>query len=138
MFINEQREYAEEGIEWSFIEFQSNQVTLDLIELRQKGVFAMVDDECVMPQGTDTKLAGRMYAAFQSSEKFSVSSAQKVAFQFCIHHYAGKVVYSTNNFLVQSVVSHKYGVSLKRCRIRIKTRFLWRHACYARRLRMRS
>ena len=51
MFVNEQREYKEEGIEWHFVEFSSNQDCLDLIESKPKGIFSMLDDECMVPQG---------------------------------------------------------------------------------------
>lgn len=49
--MNEQREYKEEGIEWHFVEFSSNQDCLDLIDSKPKGIFSMLDDECVVPQG---------------------------------------------------------------------------------------
>ena len=83
--------------------FSSNQDTLELIDLRAKGIFAMIDEECVVPQGSDVKLANKMYSALQSATKFSVSSTQKVLQQFCIKHYAGSVVYSTAGFIVRTV-----------------------------------
>ncbi len=45
VFKMEQIEYQREKIEWSFIEFPDNQDCLDLIEHKQKGMIAMLDDE---------------------------------------------------------------------------------------------
>jgi myosin-5 len=103
--VNEQKEYQAEGIEWSFISFPSNQDALELIDAKKKGIFSMIDDECMMPQGSDTKLAGRMYAALlgpQGSPNFSATNAQKVRFEFSIRHYAGVVLYAVHSFLVRS------------------------------------
>ena len=98
VFELEQIEYKEEGIEWSFISFPSNQDCLDLIEKKKTGIFAMLDDECVIPKGSDANLAQRMYAALAQTPRFSATTAQKNNCQFQIAHYAGEVVYTTHTF----------------------------------------
>lgn len=72
----EQAEYAKEKIEWSFISFPDNVLTLDLIEHRTTGILAMVDDECRLPGAADEKLASRLYKAFASHSRFSATAAQ--------------------------------------------------------------
>ncbi|CAM9507367.1 unnamed protein product, partial [Heterosigma akashiwo] len=57
--------YDREGIEWSFIEFPDNQDCLDLIEGKPQGLIAMLDDECRLPKGQDSKYAGRLYQALE-------------------------------------------------------------------------
>lgn len=99
VFKMEQIEYQRESIEWSFVEFPDNQDCLDLIEHKLNGILAMVDDECRLPKATDEKLASRMYLAFDKNKRFSASITQKRDSQFCIHHYAGPVVYSTITFV---------------------------------------
>lgn len=99
VFKMEQAEYKKEKIEWSFISFPDNQDCLDLIEHKQTGIFAMIDDECRLPQATDIKLAARMYKALESHSRFSVTAPQKRDSKFCIKHYAGQVVYCTITFV---------------------------------------
>lgn len=99
IFKMEQIEYQKEKIEWSFIEFPDNQDCLDLIEHRVNGILAMIDDECRLPSSSDTKLASRMYKAYEQNHRFAVSTTQKRDHQFCINHYAGAVVYSSITFV---------------------------------------
>ena len=99
VFKMEQEVYKNEQIEWSFIEFPDNQDCLDLIEHRQHGIFALLNDECKLPKASDTKLASRMYAALKDHDRFSASNTQQRDGTFQIRHYAGPVVYSVNRFV---------------------------------------
>lgn len=97
--LREQIEYQKENIEWSFVEFPDNQDCLDLIEHKQQGIFAMIDDECKLPGASDERLHGRMVKALVSHSRFSASVTQKRDYLFCVHHYAGPVVYSVITFV---------------------------------------
>ena len=99
VFKLEQAEYEREKIEWSFIEFPDNQDCLDLIEHRQSGILAMLDDECKLPKASDEKFASRLYKSLESHGRFSANTTQKRDFLFCISHYAGPVVYLTTSFV---------------------------------------
>lgn len=48
---SEQDEYVAEDIRWEKIAFADNEDCLDLIANRKTGIFAMLNDECSMPQG---------------------------------------------------------------------------------------
>ena len=95
----EQIEYQREKIEWSFIEFPDNQDRLDLIENKQTGILALLEDECKLPKATDEKFASRLYKQYQGHTRFSASNTEKRDFKFCVDHYAGPVVYSTHTFI---------------------------------------
>jgi myosin-5 len=99
VFKLEQKEYEAEKIEWSFISFPDNQDCLDLIEHKQKGLLAMLDDECRLPGASDEKFASRLYKAYGENNRFSATAAQKRDSMFCIRHYAGQVVYCTRTFV---------------------------------------
>lgn len=99
VFKMEQIEYEREKIEWSFIEFPDNQDCLDLIEHKQRGIFAMLDDECKLPGASDEKFAARLYKAYDGNKRFSTTAAYKRDSKFCVEHYAGPVVYSTVTFV---------------------------------------
>ena len=72
---------------------------LDLIEHRQTGILAMLDDECKLPQASDQKFASRLYREYTGHQRFSASASQKRDNQFAICHYAGPVVYTAVSFI---------------------------------------
>ena len=95
----EQAEYEREAIQWSFVHFPDNQDCLDLIEGRKPdGVLAMLDDECNNPSGQDSNYVQRLYKALEQHPRFSASKLHRPKGQFCVHHYAGAVTYSTEGF----------------------------------------
>ena len=99
IFKMEQLEYEREKIQWSFISFPDNQDCLDLIEHRQSGILAILDDQCKLPKATDERFANTLYKNFEDNSRFTATAPQKRNCSFCIHHYAGPVVYDVNSFI---------------------------------------
>jgi len=54
---NEQEEYEQEGIQWSFISFPDNQDALNLIYKKGYGILNILDDQCRAPGTTDKTAA---------------------------------------------------------------------------------
>lgn len=52
-------EYQEEGIPWSHIDFQDNAAVLGMIEEPRRGLLSLLDEECMLPQGTDEAYASK-------------------------------------------------------------------------------
>ncbi|KAL3925748.1 MAG: hypothetical protein SGILL_000198 [Bacillariaceae sp.] len=96
---NEQAEYEREGIEWSFIEFPENQDVIDLIDKRGSGILCILDDQCRAPGTSDRSFALDVYNKSKNHVRFSANRKQTAALQFCVHHYAGPVEYSTDGFV---------------------------------------
>ena len=46
MFKVEQAAYEEEGVQWEHIEFTDNASTVELIDQKVGGVFALLNEEC--------------------------------------------------------------------------------------------
>jgi myosin-5 len=99
MLKNEQAEYANEGIDWTFIKFPENQDVLDLIDHRTSGILSILDDMCRAPGTTDNSFASQVNKLCETKEKIEVSHQNTSSFQFSIHHYAGPVVYTTVGFM---------------------------------------
>ena len=99
VFKLEQAEYQREEISWSFIEFPDNQECLDLIEHRQNGILAVLDDVCKLPQASDEKFASRLYKLLDSHSRFSATVTQRRDLVFCVTHYAGPVEYLASSFV---------------------------------------
>ena len=101
---SEQSEYASEGIDWVKIDFFNNQTVCELIEgKRPAGILAYLDEESLVPKGTDASLYAKLREKIQHAH-FSVPDAKALSRQagagsFTIVHYAGDVVYSSAGLL---------------------------------------
>ncbi|XP_075870455.1 myosin-10 isoform X2 [Nelusetta ayraudi] len=106
MFILEQEEYQREGIEWSFIDFGLDlQPCIDLIErpANSPGVFALLDEECWFPKATDKTFVDKLIQEQGTHTKFQKPRQLKDKADFCIIHYAGKVDYKADEWLMKNM-----------------------------------
>ncbi len=53
MFKLEIKCYEQEAIQYDEVKFVDNQDVLDMVELRPKGLLVMLDEECMVPKGSD-------------------------------------------------------------------------------------
>uniref|UniRef100_A0AAY4A2S9 Myosin, heavy chain 9a, non-muscle n=1 Tax=Denticeps clupeoides TaxID=299321 RepID=A0AAY4A2S9_9TELE len=106
MFILEQEEYQREGIEWSFIDFGLDlQPCIDLIEKPSNppGILALLDEECWFPKATDKSFVEKVCQEQGESPKFQKPKKLKDDTDFSIVHYAGKVDYKANEWLMKNM-----------------------------------
>uniref|UniRef100_A0A4W6FIU5 Myosin-9 n=1 Tax=Lates calcarifer TaxID=8187 RepID=A0A4W6FIU5_LATCA len=106
MFILEQEEYQREGIEWSFIDFGLDlQPCIDLIEkpAGPPGILALLDEECWFPKATDKTFVEKVVQEQGTHPKFQKPKKLKDDADFCIIHYAGKVDYKADEWLMKNM-----------------------------------
>ena len=106
MFILEQEEYQREGIEWSFIDFGLDlQPCIDLIEkpANPPGILALLDEECWFPKATDKSFVEKVLQEQGTHPKFHRPKKLKDEADFCIIHYAGKVDYKADEWLMKNM-----------------------------------
>uniref|UniRef100_A0A8C1MDZ8 Myosin-9 n=1 Tax=Cyprinus carpio TaxID=7962 RepID=A0A8C1MDZ8_CYPCA len=106
MFILEQEEYQREGIEWSFIDFGLDlQPCIDLIEkpASPPGILALLDEECWFPKATDKSFVEKVLQEQGTHPKFHKPKKLKDEADFCIIHYAGKVDYKADEWLMKNM-----------------------------------
>ncbi|KAJ8005080.1 hypothetical protein DPEC_G00142940 [Dallia pectoralis] len=106
MFILEQEEYQREGIEWSFIDFGLDlQPCIDLIErpAQPPGVLALLDEECWFPRATDRSFVDKLSTEQGTHPKFFKPRQIRQEADFAIIHYAGKVDYKADDWLVKNM-----------------------------------
>ncbi|CAA22641.1 myosin type V [Schizosaccharomyces pombe] len=99
VFKLEQEEYAAEGLNWSYIDYQDNQQCISMIESRL-GILSLLDEECRMPTNSDENWVSKLNDAFSKPE--FKNSYQKSRFgnkEFTIKHYALDVVYCAEGFI---------------------------------------
>ncbi|CAD6199075.1 unnamed protein product [Caenorhabditis auriculariae] len=102
MFIREQQEYLDEGIEWKFLDFGLNlQPTIDLIE-KPMGIFSTLDDVCLFPQGSDTSFVERLTSSHHQHPKYVVPEMRAKS-DFAVVHYAGRVDYEAKGWRVKNM-----------------------------------
>ncbi|XP_063080048.1 myosin-10-like isoform X1 [Engraulis encrasicolus] len=106
MFILEQEEYQREGIEWSFIDFGLDlQPCIDLIERPNNppGILALLDEECWFPKATDKTFVDKVQQELGTHTKFQKPRQLKDKADFCVMHYAGKVDYKADEWLMKNM-----------------------------------
>uniref|UniRef100_A0A671UJA6 Myosin heavy chain 10 n=1 Tax=Sparus aurata TaxID=8175 RepID=A0A671UJA6_SPAAU len=106
MFILEQEEYQREGIEWSFIDFGLDlQPCIDLIERPNNppGILALLDEECWFPKATDKTFIDKVLQEQGTHTKFQKPRQLKDKADFCIIHYAGRVDYKADEWLMKNM-----------------------------------
>ncbi|XP_003377654.1 putative myosin head [Trichinella spiralis] len=102
MFILEQEEYQKEGIDWQFIDFGLDlQPTIDLIE-KPMGILSLLDEDCWFPKATDKSYTEKLKANHSKHPKFIIPDF-KAASDFALLHYAGRVDYSTKQWLMKNM-----------------------------------
>ncbi|CAM2097900.1 unnamed protein product [Caretta caretta] len=106
MFILEQEEYQREGIEWNFIDFGLDlQPCIELIEkpAGPPGILALLDEECWFPKATDRSFVEKVVQEQGNHPKFQKPKQLKDKADFCIIHYAGKVDYKADEWLMKNM-----------------------------------
>ncbi|XP_077574335.1 myosin-9-like [Stigmatopora nigra] len=106
MFILEQEEYQREGIDWSFIDFGLDlQPCIDLIEKHSgpPGILALLDEECWFPKATDKSFVEKVVQEQGTHPKFQKPKVLKDDADFCVIHYAGKVDYKADAWLMKNM-----------------------------------
>uniref|UniRef100_M4BA74 Myosin motor domain-containing protein n=1 Tax=Hyaloperonospora arabidopsidis (strain Emoy2) TaxID=559515 RepID=M4BA74_HYAAE len=61
VFEREQQVYIAEGIDWRNISYPSNAACLALFDDKSNGLFSLLDQECLMPKGSNQALSTKFY-----------------------------------------------------------------------------
>ena len=97
VFKLEEALYAKEGVPWDPLDFPDNQDAVDLLQDPRGGLFALLDEECVLPGGSDKNYCSKIRQKFAAHKRFE---ANKLAAEsFSVRHFAGPVQYASDGFL---------------------------------------
>ncbi|KHJ40320.1 phage tail component protein [Trichuris suis] len=94
----EQEEYAREKIDWSPIDFADNYSVLDLIAHRTSNIFSLLDEECMLPNGTDLGFLAKAHQSFARNNRY-VKPKSDLSCTFTVIHYTGPVTYHVKGFV---------------------------------------
>ncbi|XP_057558147.1 unconventional myosin-Ia [Hippopotamus amphibius kiboko] len=105
----EQEEYKREGIPWVKVDYFDNGIICNLIEHNQRGILAVLDEECLRPGVvSDATFLAKLNQLFSKHDYFESKVTQNAQHQhdrsmglscFRIRHYAGKVTYQASSFI---------------------------------------
>jgi len=101
MFKLEQEEYIREKINWTFIDFgMDSQAAIDLIEKRPSGILITLDEETLFPKGTDESFTVKLHGHHERNPLYEKPRFKDREIRsFFLTHYAGKVEYTTDQWL---------------------------------------
>ncbi|KAM4614897.1 myosin-IIIb [Polymixia lowei] len=97
IFLMEQNEYEEEGIEWETITFKDNKPILDLFLTKPIGILSLLDEQSAFPQASDKDFVDKLNNNFKASPHYQ--AVRSHCPMFAVIHYAGKVQYNGGGFL---------------------------------------
>jgi len=97
VFKLEEQLYEREGIPWDPLDFPDNQDAVDILQAKTTGVFAILDEECVVPQGSDQGFNNKLIKQHKGHRRFDEIKTKPT--WFVIKHFAGPVGYCTDGFL---------------------------------------
>ncbi|KAL2327728.1 hypothetical protein Fmac_021155 [Flemingia macrophylla] len=95
LFKLEKEDYELDGIDWTKVDFEDNQGCLDLFEKKPLGLLSLLDEESNLPKASDLTFANKLKHHLNTNPCFRGERGR--AFRVC--HYAGEVLYDTNDFL---------------------------------------
>ncbi|PIA29054.1 hypothetical protein AQUCO_06300017v1 [Aquilegia coerulea] len=95
LFKLEQEEYAQDGIDWTQVDFEDNQECLNLFEKKPLGLLSLLDEESTFPKATDLTFANKLKQHLSTNSCFKGERGGA----FSVFHYAGQVMYHTSGFL---------------------------------------
>jgi len=116
-FKREEEEYMREEIEWDRTDFPDNQPCVDLIEKKPIGLLPILDSECTRGAAArDAALVSTYNKSFKTHAHYGVcgpstawrkqvgsgsstGSSFTAETDFAILHYAGGIIYSSNEFV---------------------------------------
>jgi myosin V len=74
-----------------------NQEVIELIEGKPGGILSILNEECVVPKGSDSSFAEKLFAQCSANKRLKKPLKKKDAFQ--ISHFAGQVTYTATGIL---------------------------------------
>eukprot|EP00040_Diaphanoeca_grandis_P039058 m.258055 g.258055 ORF g.258055 m.258055 type:complete len:1513 (+) comp36042_c0_seq1:104-4642(+) len=106
MLKQEQQIYELEGLRYRKVEYEDNQAIIDLAEHRTKGIFALLDESCLLPRASDKMFTINVHTTHLANKHLSKPSFGKENKRrlkgdeaFVVVHFAGPVCYETDKFL---------------------------------------
>uniref|UniRef100_A0A0G4GR33 Myosin motor domain-containing protein n=1 Tax=Chromera velia CCMP2878 TaxID=1169474 RepID=A0A0G4GR33_9ALVE len=97
VFKCEEELYCKEKIPWDPLDFPDNQDCVDMLQDKPHGIFPMLDEECIVPQGSDRSFCSKLLKQHSAHKRFDPVKTKPT--WFTVNHFAGPVKYCSDGFL---------------------------------------
>lgn len=98
IFKLEEAECAADGVTCPKLEFADNSAVMTLMTAKPTGVLSLVNEEVIVPNGSDDKLLQKLNEKHRSNSCYKVMPRAQ-GDGFAINHYAGNVSYHIDGFV---------------------------------------
>ena len=107
ILANEQELYKREGLNVPEIKYTDNQDIIELIESKENGIFALLDEESKLPKPSFAHFTTEVHKAWNGHFRLALPRASRLKIHrvirddegFLVRHFAGAVCYNTNQFI---------------------------------------
>jgi myosin VI len=107
ILANEQELYKREGLNVPEIKYTDNQDIIELIESKENGIFALLDEESKLPKPSFAHFTTEVHKAWNGHFRLALPRASRLKTHrvlrddegFLVRHFAGAVCYNTNQFI---------------------------------------
>jgi len=120
VFKLEQQLYEREGIPWHPLDFPDNTDAVDMLQSKCSGIFAILDEECVIPQGSDQGFCNKLIKRYKGHRRFDEVKCKPT--WFVVKHFAGPAAYCTDGFLDTN--TNQLSIDIIECMGSSKTAFV--------------
>ncbi|KAL5131381.1 Myosin-2 [Glycine soja] len=87
LFKLEQEDYELDGVDWTKVDFEDNEVCLDLFEKKPHGLLSLLDEESNLAKASDLTFANKLKHHLNANPCFKGEKGRA----FRVRHYAGEV-----------------------------------------------
>lgn len=107
ILANEKDLYKREGLNVPEIKYTDNQDIIELIESKENGIFALLDEESKLPKPSFAHFTTEVHKAWNGHFRLALPRASRLKIHrtlrddegFLVRHFAGAVCYNTNQFI---------------------------------------
>ncbi|CAM9845780.1 unnamed protein product, partial [Chrysoparadoxa australica] len=99
VFVLEQEIYASEGLDWTNIDFKTNQGVIDLVAKKPTGLLIQLEEINMLGRNPDNKALLQTYHNTHLGKNSNYKKPRFAGPQFIIVHFAGEVTYDSTGLL---------------------------------------
>ncbi len=103
---NEQIEYEKEGINWNYIEYNSNKEILKLFHSRIS-LFGIINEQSILNSGKDINIYSNINKHLSNNDFITIKKTDVAYCKFSVNHYAGDVIYTVDNYILKNRIKSK-------------------------------
>jgi len=97
MLLSVQTEYEREGIEWEAISAPDGSKVVSALQASVGSAFSLLEEECLRPKGGSATFVSKLVKSPAACT--IISGRARNSTEFVVHHYAGQVVYTVDNWV---------------------------------------